>query len=105
MDFTSRSNRSYIPPYFVELATQPPLPSITVVHPLLPWCITVHRSGIDGQGVTIVDVLCAIYAAMRVKEEEEFGGKTRLEYLQGKKMLLGLTRSQLGGDVWEMVVV
>ncbi|KAK7030832.1 Mitogen-Activated Protein Kinase Kinase Kinase 8 [Paramarasmius palmivorus] len=87
--------------YLTEFATMPPLPSLSVIHPQLPWCITVHRTDFDG--VTVGDVLTGIYSAMGMHLA---GGKgTRLQLLGGKRLLAGLRKSGFDGDVWEMVVV
>ncbi|KAG7094561.1 hypothetical protein E1B28_005389 [Marasmius oreades] len=90
--------------YLVEEATHPPLPSLALIHPLLPWCITAHASGINPRGVAVVDVLCAIYEV--VQKELYLEGKIypRLVFLKGRRILVGLKKSDVGGDVWEMIV-
>ncbi|KAJ8081393.1 hypothetical protein PM082_007233 [Marasmius tenuissimus] len=84
-------------------ATFPALPSMTVVHPWLPWPITVQASGLDSKGVTVVDVLVSISRELLLPVQEETG-RTRFEFLRGHRMFLGLKMSGLGGDVWEFVV-
>ncbi|KAF9257287.1 hypothetical protein L218DRAFT_131183 [Marasmius fiardii PR-910] len=86
-----------------ELATNPALPSMTVVHPWLPWPITVHASGMDSRGVTIADVLLSISNNLSIPIDET--GRTRLSYLRGKRMFVGLQKSDIGGDVWELVLL
>ncbi|KAF9257280.1 hypothetical protein L218DRAFT_1080994 [Marasmius fiardii PR-910] len=85
-----------------ELANHPPLPSMTVVHPQLPWPITVHASGTDSRGVTVADVLLAISRNLMIPTDE--AGERRLSYLGGRHMFVGLQVSEIGGDVWELVV-
>ncbi|KAF9258809.1 hypothetical protein L218DRAFT_1004562 [Marasmius fiardii PR-910] len=90
--------------YLLEEATNPPLPSITIVHPLLPWCITAHASGISPHGTTVVDVLCAIYEAVQQDLYLEGRIYKRLVFLKGRRTLVGLVESDIGGDIWEMIV-
>ncbi|KAJ7624903.1 hypothetical protein FB45DRAFT_751174 [Roridomyces roridus] len=57
-----------------ELATQPALPSLTVLFPRLPWAITVHgqwsSSGRVLRCVTVSDVLSAIHRALLLLVDE-----------------------------------
>ncbi|KAF9257286.1 hypothetical protein L218DRAFT_131109 [Marasmius fiardii PR-910] len=85
-----------------ELASHPALPSMTVVHPWLPWPITVHASGINPRGVMVADVLLAISRNLMIPTDRE--GGTRMSYLRGKRMFVGLQVSGIGGDIWELVV-
>lgn len=56
---------------FLEVATWPGLPSLTVISPLLPWAITAHASG--GSAVAVGDVLCAVHRALEIHvTKEEF---------------------------------
>ncbi|KAF5335591.1 hypothetical protein D9758_017957 [Tetrapyrgos nigripes] len=97
--------------YLAVPATSPPLPSMTVVHPELPWPITVHFSGMDY--VTVWDVLVTIVESLRLPtsvpldSESDAGrrrrsrGGTRLDYLPGRR-LVGLKKSEVGEDMWFM---
>ncbi|KAJ4476653.1 hypothetical protein J3R30DRAFT_3488056, partial [Lentinula aciculospora] len=101
-------------------ATSPPLPSMTVLHPALPWSITVHATVTY---VTVCDVLCAIYQSLQLPLHEEYWsfclvegyrvfperyGRTlkRFHLLQGKTIFVGLSRTAaeaaLGGEIWRM---
>ncbi|KAJ3869042.1 hypothetical protein EV359DRAFT_77114 [Lentinula novae-zelandiae] len=105
-----------------EWATNPPLPSINLVHPTLPWSITVHASVTY---VTVCDVLCTICHSLQLPLHEQFWsfcvglgegyrrnpeqyGRTlkRLHLLHGKTTFVGLSRTvaetALGGDIWRM---
>ncbi|KAF9258823.1 hypothetical protein L218DRAFT_948107 [Marasmius fiardii PR-910] len=88
-------------PPLKELASHPPLPSMTVVHPWLPWPITVHASGMDSRGVTVADVLLAISRNLMIPIDE--AGERRLNYLRGRHEFFGLQASETGGDVWELI--
>ncbi|KAL0575930.1 Mitogen-Activated Protein Kinase Kinase Kinase 8 [Marasmius crinis-equi] len=91
-------------PYLRELATNPALPSMTLIHPRLAWPITVHSSGGD-EGVTVADVLLAISDALREKDHDGWGGirgVEKLQYLEGKRTLVGLTKRGPDSEVWEM---
>ncbi|KAG7094549.1 hypothetical protein E1B28_005377 [Marasmius oreades] len=85
-----------------DLASRPALPSMSVVHPWLPWPITVHASGMDSRGVTVADVLLAVSSNLMIPIDET--GRTRMWYLRGRQMFVGLRTSEIGGDVWELVV-
>ncbi|KAJ3786097.1 hypothetical protein GGU10DRAFT_352808 [Lentinula aff. detonsa] len=105
-----------------EWATNPPLPSINLIHPALPWSITVHATVTF---VTVSDVLSAICQSLQLPLHEEYWsfcvglgngyranperhGRTlkRLHLLQGKTIFAGLYRTAaevvLGGDIWRM---
>ncbi|KAG7094566.1 hypothetical protein E1B28_005394 [Marasmius oreades] len=86
-----------------DLATHPALPALTVVHTWLPWPITVHASGMDARGVTVADVLLAISRDLAIVVDES-GKSKRMDFLRGKRMFVGLQESEVGGDVWELVV-
>ncbi|THU99594.1 hypothetical protein K435DRAFT_776950 [Dendrothele bispora CBS 962.96] len=93
-----------------EPATCPPIPSITVVHPVLPWMIMVHRSRYEW--VTVSEVLSSILQTMQEPVGPEFvdetrhldGARTKLDYLPGTR-LAGLRKSRRGEDVWIMDVI
>ncbi|KAJ3807197.1 hypothetical protein F5876DRAFT_48531, partial [Lentinula aff. lateritia] len=96
-------------------ATQPPLPSMTITHPLLPWFITVHR--LVSEHVTVLDVLHTICTDLNKRVERRrsqrhgqngnglnaWGGRQRIEFLQGRYRFRGLRGVQSGEDVWELV--
>ena len=84
-------------------ATFPAIPSMAVVHRWLPWPITVHASGLDSRGVTVVDVLVAISKDM-LQPVGEGRSKIKMDFLRGRRTFFGLRKSRLGGDVWELVV-
>ncbi|KAJ7151942.1 hypothetical protein C8R46DRAFT_1303163 [Mycena filopes] len=107
-------------------ATHPPLPSLSLISPRLPWGITAHASGILGSGVSVADVLSAIWEAlgrevdregfrdweiMQARRRERSGrrdrsrityreGMTRLELLEGRTTFKGLLVSDMGCDTW-----
>ncbi|KAF9254937.1 hypothetical protein L218DRAFT_967751 [Marasmius fiardii PR-910] len=87
-----------------DLATHPTLPSMTLVHPWLPWPIIVHASGMDSRGITIADVLLTISTNLMAPIDET-GRMNRASYLRGRWMFVGLQTSDIGGDVWELVVL
>lgn len=115
---------------FNEPATNPPLPSINVVHPGLPWSITVHPLSAGVTYVTVVDVLYAICQSLQLPLREdhwvglEGGGMEesllsrrrhagqqsrslkRLHLLHGKRNFVGLSRTAaevaLGAEIWRM---
>jgi len=113
----------------LEPATHPMLPSLTVISPLLPWAITIHRSSINPAFVTVADVLGTIHGAVHISvTEAEFeylasdpavqmrGGAygdrgyrvrggyqrdmQRLDLFGGKNKFLGLSKSSMGWDTW-----
>ncbi|KAF9255133.1 hypothetical protein L218DRAFT_912696, partial [Marasmius fiardii PR-910] len=86
-----------------ELATYPALTSLTVLHPWLPWPITVHASGINLRGVTVADVLLTISRNLRIPIDGT--GRTRIVYLRGRRRFVGLQTSKIGGDTWKLAVV
>ncbi|KAJ8081392.1 hypothetical protein PM082_007232 [Marasmius tenuissimus] len=88
---------------FRDPATFPAIPSMTVIHRWLPWPITVHASGLDSRGVTVVDVLVAISRELLLPVNEE-RSKIRMDFLRGRRVFLGLKTSRVGGDIWELVV-
>ncbi|KAK1217311.1 MAP kinase kinase kinase kinase activity protein [Marasmius sp. AFHP31] len=83
-----------------EVATNPGLPSMNVVHPLLPWPITIHASGVE---VTVVDVLATISGNLMMPAGTQEGA-IRLDLLQGGTTFLGLGSSDIGEDVWELLI-
>ncbi|KAF9488796.1 hypothetical protein BDN71DRAFT_1512726 [Pleurotus eryngii] len=102
----------------LEPATHPPLPSLSLLIPSFPWPLTVHASS-TWRGVpvvTVLDVLSELYRALRMAAAEDVvcGGLIasgrldarteprvlqRLEYLRGRRKFLGLTSSNVVGDV------
>ncbi|KAF5377776.1 hypothetical protein D9757_005817 [Collybiopsis confluens] len=85
-------------------ATQPPLPSMSITHPLLPWYITVHRT--VSAHVTVLDVLDTICRELnkRVPQmSEERDRRRRIDLLQGRRRFRGLREVNSGEDVWELV--
>ncbi|KAK0450540.1 uncharacterized protein EV420DRAFT_1562250 [Desarmillaria tabescens] len=111
-----------------EAATNPPLPSLAIVHPMLPWPVVIHRSG-HREWVTVADVVETLWQALQmpiplpksssssslfVENEEdalftsvsdwEEREKTvlRLVYLRGKTRFMGL--QAVGSDTWELIV-
>ncbi|KAK7441557.1 Mitogen-Activated Protein Kinase Kinase Kinase 8 [Stygiomarasmius scandens] len=93
-------------------ATNPPIPSMTVVHPTLPWPITVYFS--RSAYVTVWDVLVTIVESLRKPIRPTNGERrrqrgdgdawTRVACLPGRR-LIGLRKSERGEDVWLMDVV
>ncbi|KAJ3757182.1 hypothetical protein EV360DRAFT_16458, partial [Lentinula raphanica] len=94
-------------------ATQPPLPSLTITHPLLPWFITVHRS--VSEHVTVLDVLRTICKDLKKRVKRRRGNhqsepgleswedrSLRWELLQGRNRFRGLEEVASGEDVWEL---
>ncbi|KAJ4471406.1 hypothetical protein J3R30DRAFT_3299519 [Lentinula aciculospora] len=99
-------------------ATQPPLPSMTITHPSLPWFMTVHRS--VSEHVTALDVLHTICRELNKRIERRGGrhqhernesdldvweGRRRIELLQGRYIFRGLRAVESGEDVWELLTV
>ncbi|KAF9058684.1 hypothetical protein BDP27DRAFT_1343129 [Rhodocollybia butyracea] len=84
-------------------ATQPPLPSMAITHPLLPWYIIVHRSVSDH--VTVLDVLDTICRELSTTVGDEYRSdrRRRFELLQGRYRFRGLREAQRGEDVWELI--
>ncbi|KAJ3714746.1 hypothetical protein FB446DRAFT_789528 [Lentinula raphanica] len=95
-------------------ATQPPLPSLTITHPLLPWFITVHRS--VSEHVTVLDVLRTICKDLKKRVKRRRGNhqsepgleswedrSLRWELLQGRNRFRGLKEVASGEDVWELI--
>ncbi|KAJ7659503.1 hypothetical protein B0H17DRAFT_1096011 [Mycena rosella] len=94
-------------------ATYPALPSLAIISPHLPWAITAHG---QAAGVTVADVLHAIWEALRLcVDQAQFEddwelhggmlvmyrcGMTRLDLLGGKTRFAGLGESTMGCDVW-----
>jgi len=116
-----------------EPATEPQLPSLTVIYPDLPWAITVHPSSVDSNCVTVADVLQTIHRSLslplaeyeyhvslsgpnnrrgtrsgRHRQDKNiealWTGMTRLSFLAGKTRFVGLGPSSLGSDVWVLQV-
>lgn len=103
-----------------QTATQPPLPSLSVISPFLPWVITVP-AGTMGF-VTVLDVFHAIYEALRLPVTEVqfraldssysvisrtgdwWQGMRRRDFLRGRTRFMGLSMSMLGPDTWMLNV-
>jgi hypothetical protein len=95
-----------------DIATNPPLPSLTITSPHLPWPIIAHRSNLDC--VTVEDVLRSLtqnlhlgvtHDASRLpindrRRSDAVG--TRLQFLRGKVRFIGLTLSQTQREVFEI---
>ncbi|KAK0185280.1 hypothetical protein F5146DRAFT_1228205 [Armillaria mellea] len=50
-----------------EVATSPPLPSLAIIHPRLPWPIVIQRSG-DREWVTVADVVETLWHALQIRD-------------------------------------
>ncbi|KAK0436240.1 hypothetical protein EV421DRAFT_1908115 [Armillaria borealis] len=113
-----------------EVATIPPLPSLAIVHPKLPWPIVIQRSG-DREWVTVADVVETLWHALRIcdpipsasvssfienqkdvyRTSQGMSGRVkrgvvhqpRLAFLRGKTRFMGLRAIE--GDSWELLVV
>lgn len=99
-----------------EPATSPRLPSLSIIHPMLPWAITVHRS--EEHWVIVADVLAAIGKALQTPLDQqsryevrrylrnvvdsvlEQPGAIRLDLLGSRHRFAGLSRSSMGGDIF-----
>ncbi|KIK70738.1 hypothetical protein GYMLUDRAFT_89747 [Collybiopsis luxurians FD-317 M1] len=93
-----------------EPATHPPLPSLTIIHQLLPWYITVHRSVLEH--VTVLDVFRTLSQELhkRIPESRSQPSNSRqthrrMEILQGKRRFLGLRAVDGGEDIWELITM
>lgn len=100
----------------LEPATCPPLPSLAVVSPLLPWPIVVQRS--STKYVTVGEVLVAIRHAIRVVGRDGWDrseeNAAQLAYVQdemgilenagGKYRFLGLSKCPTESDTWVLHV-
>ncbi|SJL02956.1 uncharacterized protein ARMOST_06298 [Armillaria ostoyae] len=112
-----------------EVATSPPLPSLAIVHPKLPWPIVIQRSG-DREWVTVADVVETLWHALQIRDpmrssspsllenqddtpctscgsmldyvERGIVRQPRLAYLRGKTRFMGL--NAIEGDTWELLV-
>ncbi|ESK94366.1 hypothetical protein Moror_8176 [Moniliophthora roreri MCA 2997] len=96
-------NYSHDSPYYnaclTEAATQPPLPSMTLILPDLPQpIITVHRSTVNPAYVTVYDVLAAIGQVLN--RNHRHGWWLRRN---NTTRFVGLRKSEAGGDIWELV--
>ncbi|KAK0431116.1 hypothetical protein EV421DRAFT_1855095 [Armillaria borealis] len=113
-----------------EVATSPPLPSLAIVHPKLPWPIVIQRSG-DREWVTVADIVETLWHALQIRDpmrspspsllknqddapciscrsmlgcaERRVVREPRLAYLKGKTRFMGLRAIE--GDTWELLVV
>ncbi|KAK0436206.1 hypothetical protein EV421DRAFT_1130519 [Armillaria borealis] len=109
-----------------EEATNPPLPSMAIVHPKLPWPVVIQRSD-DREWVTAADVIERLWSALQVpipfrtlssllKDQDDLVLNSchstsdwveqeivpRLGYLKGKMRFMGLRA--IGSDTWELLV-
>ncbi|PBK65316.1 hypothetical protein ARMSODRAFT_1022431 [Armillaria solidipes] len=113
-----------------DAATNPPLPSLAIVHPKLPWPIVIQRSG-DREWVTVADIVETLWHALRIRDpipsasvssfvenqkdvyrtthgmsgrvERGVVHQPRLAFLRGKTRFVGLRAIE--GDSWELLVV
>ncbi len=113
-----------------EMATSPPIPSLAIVHPKLPWPIVIQRSG-NREWVTVADVVETLWHALQIRDptrspspsllknqddapctscrsmldyvERRVVHEPRLAYLKGKTRFMGLRAIE--GDTWELLVV
>jgi hypothetical protein len=94
-------------------ATRPGLPSMTIVHPLIPWPITVWHYKFGH--ITIEDVILTLLEQFQTQllnvdgvyvppEYRRPGGK-RYDMLQGRTKMIGLQRCDYGGDIWILMTV
>ncbi|KAK0431115.1 hypothetical protein EV421DRAFT_1855088, partial [Armillaria borealis] len=111
-----------------EVATNPPLPSLAIVHRKLPWPIVIQRSG-DREWVTVADVVETLWHALQIRDpmrpswpsllenqddapctscrstlrcvERGVVYEPRLVYLRGKTRFMGLRAIE--GDTWELL--
>ncbi|PBK62704.1 hypothetical protein ARMSODRAFT_1024682 [Armillaria solidipes] len=106
-----------------EVATNPPLPSLAIVHPKLPWPIVIQRSG-DQEWVTVTDVVKTLWHALWIHDpmrsesllsllknqddsmldyvERRIVHQPRLAYLRGKTRFMGLSTRE--GNTWELLI-
>ncbi|KAL4262888.1 hypothetical protein AB1N83_005596 [Pleurotus pulmonarius] len=103
-------------------ATKPTLPSITLIVPFFPWPIIAHASTTLGGNpvVTVLDILNALYRGLWLPAAEDvvweglmenkrartnsrcstgWARIQRLEYLGGRRKFVGLSHSDVGGDI------
>ncbi|KAK0450507.1 uncharacterized protein EV420DRAFT_1274633 [Desarmillaria tabescens] len=113
-----------------EAATNPPLPSLAIVHQMLPWPVVIQRSG-DREWVTVADVVETLWHALHIRDpitpssslsllgnqdsapfaihgmsgcvERGIVHQPRLAYLKGKTRFTGLR--PIEGETWELLVV
>ncbi|KAJ7041526.1 hypothetical protein C8F04DRAFT_1079121 [Mycena alexandri] len=112
-------------------ATHPPLPSLTIISPCLPWAITAHASGRIVRCLSVADVFAAIWEALCLQVDEQGfqdwqimtqggshspirrrkrdrityrEGMPRIELLEGKTTFGGLSASDMGCDTWVLEV-
>ncbi|KAF9258802.1 hypothetical protein L218DRAFT_1004556 [Marasmius fiardii PR-910] len=86
-----------------DWATQPRLPSLSIVHPQLPWAITVHPYRLDSY-VTVQDVIRSIAESLATPTRDGGSGR-RIDYLGSDRQFVGLVRSDAGGDIWEICLL
>jgi len=99
-------------------ATRPGVPSISLIHPQLPWSITVHPSGFCGQSVAVADVIQTVLKMVQsVLTENDIAamndprpplgwvGSRRLDLLNGRTRLVGFRKLPDGGEIWEMIIL
>ncbi len=112
-----------------EMATSPPLPSLAIVYPKLPWPIVIQRSG-NREWVTVADVVETLWHVLQIRDpmrspslsllgnqddapctscrstlgcvERGVVHEPRLVYLRGKTRFMGLRAIE--GDTWEFLV-
>ncbi|KAJ7151944.1 hypothetical protein C8R46DRAFT_1303166 [Mycena filopes] len=91
-------------------ATHPPLPSLSIVSPRLPWAITVHASDRSlCSGVSVADVLSAIWEALgrevdregfRDWESMQMEKRDRDSRGAGRRMMMNRNRTTLTYRDW-----
>ncbi|THU99548.1 hypothetical protein K435DRAFT_776937 [Dendrothele bispora CBS 962.96] len=107
---------SLVSKYKAEPATTPGVPSMSIVHPELPWCITVHASGICGSSVAVADVITTVCKMLQLQltandlsaiANPNFAwvSSRRLDLLNGRTRLIGLQKTSLGGEIYEMIIL
>ncbi|KAJ7773868.1 hypothetical protein B0H16DRAFT_1510268 [Mycena metata] len=112
-------------------ATHPPLPSLTIISPCLPWAITAHASGRMVRCLSVADVFAAIWETLCFQVDEQGfrdwrimtqggchsprrrrrrdrityrEGMSRMELLGERTTFSGLSASDMGCDTWVLEV-
>jgi hypothetical protein len=107
----------HLDPLLKLSATNPPLASIVIEYPALPWPVVVQSWKYDHSSVTIGDVLWEIYENLQLpldspdrcetilfaKESTLTRGR-RIDYLEDNCRFLGLSSSDIGDDTWVLHV-
>jgi hypothetical protein len=103
-----------------QVATNPPLPSISIWCDGLPWPIVIQSWVYGHSWLTVGDVLRGIYDCLRIPLEVGRGEsgrshnhnaatrspgiqrKTRIDYLEGRHLFQGLGPSGDGDEIWNL---